>query len=135
MAERLFANSNYQKILAIDLPKTRSFMHLDTVFTNIDYDKFIVHPLIFDNIDAFKLHEITREGIKDINKGLIDVLGELTGKKVTLIKCGGEDPIAAGREQWNDGTNVLTIAPGKVIAYDRNWVTIDLLKKQELKYY
>lgn len=129
MAERLFAKSSYQRILAIDLPISRSFMHLDTVFTNIDYDKFIVHPLIFDNIAAFKLHEITRDGVKDINKGLIEVLEEYTGKKVTLIKCGGDDPIAAGREQWNDGTNVLTIAPGKVIAYERNWVTIDLLKK------
>lgn len=130
MAKKLFKNSSFKKIIAIDLPKTRSFMHLDTVFTNIDYDKFIIHPLIFDNIDAFSLHEITSAGTVDINKGLIEVLEELTGKKITLIKCGGEDPIAAGREQWNDGTNVLTIAPGKVIAYERNWVTIDLLKKQ-----
>gem|GEM_PF-1782960 len=99
MAKKLFKNSSFKKIIAIDLPKTRSFMHLDTVFTNIDYDKFIIHPLIFDNIDAFSLHEITSKGTIDINKGLIEVLEELTGKKITLIKCGGEDPIAAGREQ------------------------------------
>jgi arginine deiminase len=54
-------------------------------------------------------------------------------KKVTLIKCGGNDPIAAGREQWNDGTNVLVLEPGKVIAYDRNHVTIDLLKAAGVK--
>ncbi|WP_050517325.1 arginine deiminase family protein [Mycoplasma sp. HU2014] len=57
------------------------------------------------------------------------MLNDAVGREVQIIRCGGNDSVAAGREQWNDGTNVLTIRPGKVIAYDRNWVTIDLLRK------
>ncbi|PPE06016.1 arginine deiminase [Williamsoniiplasma lucivorax] len=132
-AKQIFDKGSYNKIIVLDLPKSRAFMHLDTVFTNIDYDKFIVHPLIFDSIDQFKIYELTKNGKTEIKKPLIEVLNEATGHKVQLIKCGGEDPIAAGREQWNDGTNVLTIAPGVVIAYERNWVTIDLLKKAGVK--
>ncbi|WP_422397547.1 arginine deiminase [Spiroplasma endosymbiont of Labia minor] len=130
MSKRLFVQRDgYSKIIVLDLPKTRSYMHLDTVFTNIDYDKFIVHPLIFDDINEFKIYEITPTGKKQIKEGLVEYLSSVLGKPVTFIKCGGDDPIAAGREQWNDGTNVITLEPGKVIAYERNWVTIDLLKK------
>jgi len=49
--------------------------------------------------------------------------------KVTLIKCGGEDRIASEREQWNDGSNTLCIAPGKIVTYQRNTVTNKLLKE------
>ncbi|WP_416045129.1 arginine deiminase [Mesoplasma florum] len=129
MSKEVFAKGTYKKILVLDLPKTRAFMHLDTVLTNADYDKFIAHPLIFDNVDAFKIYLITPEGKTEIKKSLIDVLSELVGKPVKIIKCGGDDEIAAGREQWNDGTNHLVVAPGKVIAYERNWVTIDLMEK------
>ncbi|ATZ18461.1 arginine deiminase [Williamsoniiplasma somnilux] len=129
IAERLFKEGTYKKIVVLDLPKSRAYMHLDTVFTNVDYDKFITHPLIFDNIDEFKIYELTPKGKREVKEKLVDFLSDVTGTKVQLIRCGGDDPIAAGREQWNDGTNVLTIAPGKVIAYERNWVTIDLLRK------
>ncbi|AHI53924.1 arginine deiminase [Spiroplasma sabaudiense Ar-1343] len=130
LAKNLFkGEETFKKIIVLDLPKTRSYMHLDTVFTNIDFDKFIVHPLIFDAISEFKIFEVTKEGKKEIKDSLVSFLSKTIGHEVKLIKCGGEDEIAAGREQWNDGTNVITIAPGKVIAYERNWVTIDLLRK------
>jgi arginine deiminase len=132
-APRIFKDGSYKKIIVLDLPKSRSFMHLDTVFTNIDYDKFIVHPLIFDYADEFKIYELTPEGKKEIKKPLVKFLEETLGHKVQFIRCGGDDPIASGREQWNDGTNVLTLKPGTVIAYERNWVTIDLLKKAGVK--
>lgn len=135
LAKRLFEdpNTTFTKIAVIDLPKSRAFMHLDTVFTNISYATFIVHPLIFNYLDMFKLWEITREGKKKVNKNIQTYLSELVGQKVTLIKCGGDDEIAAGREQWNDGTNVVVLEPGKVIAYERNHVTIGLLKKAGIK--
>lgn len=135
VAERLFddESTTFDHIVVLDLPKSRAFMHLDTVFTNIDHATFIVHPLIFDYIDNFKIWEITHEGKKRIKKSLQAYLSELVKKKVTLIKCGGNDEIAAGREQWNDGTNVLVLEPGKVIAYARNHVTIELLKKAGIK--
>lgn len=135
VAKRIFKDpkATFERIVVLDLPKSRAFMHLDTVFTNIDYDKFIVHPLIFDYINKFKIWEITRDGKTKIKKNLQVYLEELVNKKVKLIKCGGDDEIAAGREQWNDGTNVITLSPGKVIAYERNYVTIDLLKKAGVK--
>lgn len=135
VAERLFddPDNTFNRIVVLDLPRTRAFMHLDTVFTNIDHATFIVHPLIFDYIDNFKIWEITTEGKERIKKSLQSYLSGLVQKKVTLIKCGGDDEIAAGREQWNDGTNVIVIEPGKVIAYARNHITIDLLKKAGIK--
>ncbi|WP_339021729.1 arginine deiminase [Spiroplasma endosymbiont of Atherix ibis] len=133
LSNKLFENTSFKKIIAIDLPKTRSYMHLDTVFTNIDYDKFIVHPLIFDDINNFKIIEISQNGEREIKESLVKFLEDITGKKIQLIKCGGDDSIAAGREQWNDGTNVLAIAPGVVIAYERNWATIELLEKAKVK--
>lgn len=138
LAELLFKNSSYKKIIILELPKSRSFMHLDTVFTNIDYDKFLVHPLIFDSMNEFKIFSITSINNGKIKKeelkiNLTQLLKETLGHEITLIRCGANDPIAAAREQWNDGTNVLAIAPGEVIAYDRNWVTNKLLKEAGIK--
>ena len=53
--------------------------------------------------------------------------------KVTLIKCGGKDRIASEREQWNDGSNTLCIEPGKVVVYDRNYVTNDILRQHGIE--
>lgn len=127
VANNLFkTNDSFKRVVALELPKSRSFMHLDTVFTNIDFDKFIVHPLIFENVEQFKIFEITREKTVEIKKELVDYLSELRGTKVQLITC-GDNEISAAREQWNDGTNVLAIAPGEVIAYNRNPATIKKL--------
>ncbi|MBY7704710.1 hypothetical protein JIY74_31480 [Vibrio harveyi] len=81
-SERLFNDpeSNYTKVIVLDLPKSRAFMHLDTVFTNIDYDKFIAHPLIFDHIDEFKIYEVSKEGTKEIKKTLIEMLNDAVGR-------------------------------------------------------
>ena len=57
----------------------------------------------------------------------------LNTEKVTLIRCGGNDPVAAAREQWNDGANTLAIAPGELIVYDRNPVTNALLEEAGIK--
>ena len=117
IASRLFHDSEFTRVLAIKIPAKRAFMHLDTVFTMIDYDKFSVHP------------EIMTAGGE-----LANVLAESLGvSKVQLIQCGNGDPIAAAREQWNDGSNTLAIAPGVVITYDRNYVTNEALRKAGLK--
>lgn len=123
-------NSNIKTILAFRIAESRAFMHLDTVFTQIDYDKFSVHPAILGPLEVY---EITRNGddIKVIKKEgkLEDILSNCLGKKVTLIPCGGGNRIAAEREQWNDGSNTLCIAPGTVVVYDRNEVTNALLRE------
>lgn len=128
-AKRLFVDYPHLRVTLIQMPSKRAYMHLDTVMTCIDYDKFIVHPLVFADLKKFKLFEITKnKGKILVQRDLKSHLEFLVGRKVVLIPCGGSSFVAASREQWNDGTNVLTISPGKVIAYSRNHVTNDLLR-------
>ena len=131
LAKRLLQEENgFEQVLAIDIPKARSFMHLDTVFTMVDRDKFTVHPNIREELRLFVLErgEHGRLSITEEHGRLEDVLREhLDLDRVTLIPCGGDSPIDAAREQWNDGSNTFAVAPGKVVVYDRNHTTNRLL--------
>lgn len=135
-AKNIFQKSRFNKVLVFDIPKCRAFMHLDTVFTMVDYDKFTIHP----GIEApMSLYIITpeKEGQIKISyqtSTLEHILkAELKLGEVELIRCGGGDPIVAAREQWNDGSNTLAIAPGTVITYERNYVSNELLSKRGIK--
>ena len=150
LAQKLLGNSSFQTVLAFEIPSSRAFMHLDTVFTMIDYNKFTIHPEIegplkvyaiskqgdgdFEN-DPYNFHD-TDHGL-DIHleeMSLSDILKKyLKLDNVTLIRCAGGDIIDAPREQWNDGSNTLAIAPGEVIVYDRNYVTNHLLVENGIK--
>ena len=127
IANNLFndPNCSISEVYAFTIPKSRAFMHLDTVFTQIDYDKFTVHPAIIGPMRVFKLTKgIDKINIEEINESLGKILAMILKlDKVELLPCGGNDMIAAKREQWNDGSNTLCIAPGKVIAYQRNEVS------------
>ena len=117
-------------VLAFNIPKTRSFMHLDTVFTMVDRDKFTVHPNILSEITVFVM-ELTdgRVSIREEQGRLEDILKKhLELDSATLIKCGSDSPIDAAREQWSDGSNTLAIAPGEVVVYERNYVTNRILE-------
>ncbi|MFJ6919523.1 MAG: arginine deiminase [Lactobacillus crispatus] len=134
LAHNLFGHSSYDTILAIKIPHNHAMMHLDTVFTMINYDQFTVHSFILDKagkIDIYVLQPDDHNGIKITEKNdLVQVLKEnLHLSELDLIPTGGGDPIAAPREQWNDGSNTLAIAPGEVVTYDRNYVSNDLLRK------
>ena len=116
----------FRKVLAFNIPKTRSFMHLDTVFTMVDRDKFTVHPNILSSITVFvmELDESGKMNIHQEDGRLEDILKKhLELDKVTLIPCGRGSEIDAAREQWSDGSNTLAIAPGEVVVYSRNYVT------------
>lgn len=134
LAHNLFGHSSYDTILAIKIPHNHAMMHFDTVFTMINYDQFTVHPFILDKagkIDIYVLQPDDHNGVKITEKNdLVQVLKEnLHLSELDLIPTGGGDPIAAPREQWNDGSNTLAIAPGEVVTYDRNYVSNDLLRK------
>ncbi|WP_409967169.1 arginine deiminase [Bengtsoniella intestinalis] len=127
LAETILAKSKtFKKVLAFNIPKTRSFMHLDTVFTMVDRDKFTVHPNILSSITVFVM-ELGKDGAMTITQEdgrLEDILKEhLELDNVTLIPCGQGSEIDAAREQWSDGSNTLAIAPGEVVVYSRNHVT------------
>ena len=132
-ARNLLQNSDFKKVLAFDIPETRAFMHLDTVFTMVDYDKFTIHPEIEGPLSVYEMMldehgELKFAALKDELKDILAL--ELKLPAVDLIRCGGGDLLAAQREQWNDGSNTLCIAPGRVITYDRNYVTNELLVKK-----
>lgn len=138
LAKKIFmTDESFEVVLAFDIPKKRAFMHLDTVFTMVDYDKFTIHPEIEGPLTVYSLRK--GEGPEDliIEKETME-LSEILKKyleldDVTLIRCGNGNPIDAAREQWNDGSNTLAIAPGEVIVYSRNYVTNRLLEEHGVK--
>lgn len=133
-AKNLFKdkNSTFKYILAIDIPDERSFMHLDTVMTQVDTNKFAVQDAI---MDISTIYEITKGRgdeleIVENRQSLQKVLEKyLHLSRVELIKCGDGRRIDAEREQWSDGVNLLCIRPGVVVGYDRNFVTNETLRR------
>lgn len=135
-ARNILQGSSFKKVLAFDIPKSRAFMHLDTVFTMVDYDKFTIHPEIEGPLGVYEISlnekgELKFNALKDELHKILAL--ELKVPAVDLIRCGGGDLLAAQREQWNDGSNTLCIAPGTVVTYERNYVTNDLLDKKGIK--
>ena len=128
LAKRLFADeeATIRTVLALEIPCMRATMHLDTVLTQVDHDKFVVFP---DMLDSLRIIEITpgargRLNLRDMGDNLREALEyHLHQEHIQLIFCGGGDNVVAQREQWNDGSNTLCVAPGKVVAYNRNVVT------------
>ncbi|GEK91164.1 arginine deiminase [Alkalibacterium kapii] len=140
LAHELFKkHTTFEKVLAIKIPNVRAMMHLDTVFTMIDHNKFTIHPGILEldgSIDTYTLEKsLDSDELKithqtDLEKVLKEALGV---EEIELIQCGGGDAIAAPREQWNDGSNTLAIAPGVVVTYDRNHVSNGLMREKGIK--
>lgn len=131
--------STFTKVLAIEIPNSRSFMHLDTVFTMIDYDKFTMHAAIFKeenqmNIFTIEKDETTRDIKISHSSQLKQTLEDaLHVDNIQFIPTGNGDAIDGAREQWNDGSNTLTIRPGVVVTYDRNYVSNQLLREHGVK--
>ena len=141
LAKNFFKDSSCKidTILAFSIPSSRAFMHLDTVFTQIDKYTFTYHPGIMGTLQVFEITEgfdpdtFEDLNVKEINDTLDKILEKYLNHKVKLIPCAGGDKVASEREQWNDGSNTLCIAPGVVVVYDRNNVTNDVLRKEGLK--
>ncbi|MTV82890.1 arginine deiminase [Secundilactobacillus folii] len=139
IARKLFEKqSGFEKVLAIRIPHNHAMMHLDTVFTMINHDQFTVHPGILGEggqIDTWTITE-DAEGELQLNhdRDLKRVLKEVLGlSEIDLIPTGGGDPLIADREQWNDGSNTLAIAPGVVVTYNRNYISNQVLRDHGLK--
>ena len=138
LAQHIFGDEEcgITTILAFEIPRTRAFMHLDTVFTQVDRGAFTVHPGILGTLSVY---ELTGKGEKTcktrkLEAALEDILKRyLHLDRVRLIRCGGGSPIAAEREQWSDGSNTLCIRPGVVLVYDRNYMTNRILNDSGVK--
>lgn len=141
LAKSLFYQheTTFHTVLAFDIPKSRAFMHLDTVFTQVDYDKFLIHHDLLQDIKVFEVtrnYEIPNKlKVVPIEGKMDQILETYLHRKITLIPCGGGDVVASDREQWNDGANTVVIRPGEVIVYERNHITNELLKSHGIKVY
>lgn len=139
LAKNIFSTkgNKFKYVLAFDIPDERSFMHLDTVMTRLDVDKFAVHSQVMHVTKVFEISKGKSEeelNIVELNMPLDKLLEKyLHIDKVTLIKCGGGKRIPAEREQWSDGANLLTIRPGVAIAYDRNHVSNETFRQAGIK--
>lgn len=139
LAQNIFAdpNAEIETILALDIPSIRAFMHLDTVMTQIDHDKFTIHPGIMGTLRVYEITPGSKAGelsVNELDAPLPVILGTRLGlDKVTLIRCGGSDQVASEREQWNDGSNTLCVAPGTVVVYDRNYITNEILREHGIR--
>ncbi|MGN0985290.1 MAG: arginine deiminase [Candidatus Enterenecus sp.] len=138
-ARNLFTDpdAKIRTVLAFDIPACRAFMHLDTVFTQIDVNKYTVHPAILGPLTVYEItpgkDDPADLQIRRVDSDLKHILEEYTHvDNVELIYCGGDDLIAAAREQWNDGSNTLCIAPGKIVVYERNDVSNAILRDHGL---
>jgi arginine deiminase len=130
-----------ETIFAVLMPEQRSSMHLDTIFTMISEDECLAHqPLIMtDGTEQVRVVQIsldkekkcveTREVDSLINSLEATIRNYIPGYKLAPILAGGENPLYQDREQWCDGPNVLAIAPGVVIGYERNYRTFQELGK------
>lgn len=136
VAKNIFQGGQFKRVIVFDIPKCRAYMHLDTVFTMVDYDKFTIHPGIEGPLSVYIITPGKDGTLKtSYQTNTLDHIlkTELKLDYIELIRCGGGDPIVAAREQWNDGSNTLAIAPGVVITYERNYVSNELLSKHGIK--
>ncbi len=131
LAEQVLSvgTDGFTKLIVIQIPFTRAYMHLDTVFTMVDYDKFTIYPGVERRLKVFTI-EKGGNGTLRVEQGeslSISLARALKLPTVDLIQTGGGDSITAAREQWNDSTNTLAVAPGKVVTYRRNVVSNETL--------
>jgi arginine deiminase len=135
LARRYFEHGTVTKVIAVELPKTRAFMHLDTAMTMIDRDAFSVYPHLPDTLRSFTLTPLGDGGDYQVteNAELWPVVAEALGVEKVRVMRTPIDLLGAQREQWDDGNNFLAIAPGVIFGYERNTTTNTFLRKNGIE--
>lgn len=136
MAAKMLASEHIDTVIAVDMPKSRAVMHLDTVMTMIDRETFTRYV----GLPALNSWTLTAGAERDgqaqvkIESHLADDMDQVIARGLGLdglrILAADQDPASAAREQWDDGCNVLALEPGVVVGYERNTVTNDYLRDQ-----
>ena len=121
--------------MAIELPHSHAFMHLDTVMSMVDVGTFILYPYFDRNLRSWTISpgEDVGELALSRNHSLWDTLAEILEVPEITVLTTDEDARAAEREQWDDGTNFLAVAPGVVMGYQRNVATNTMLRKHGIE--
>ena len=133
LARRLFASGSATSVIAVEMPARRSAMHLDTVMTMVDRDAFTIYPQIREELAGYTLRPAGDDVTADREDDLFGAIArELDVAALRLFETGG-DAYEAEREQWDDGNNVLAIAPGVVVGYERNVDTNTRLRREGIE--
>jgi arginine deiminase len=135
LAQALFSARQAARVIAVALPKSHAMMHLDTVMTMLDRDTFVLYPYMEQALRSWTITAAEDPGRLSVtnNHNLWDVLAEVLGVDTVRVLTTDEDIRAAEREQWDDGTNFLAVAPGVVLGYDRNVATNTMLRKHGIE--
>jgi arginine deiminase len=132
LARTLFKADAAETVVVAGLPRSRAAMHLDTVFSFCDRDVVTAYTPVVDRISTLSIRRDDSApagmDIRSEDRPLVDVVGKALGVQLRVVPTGG-DRYGARREQWDDGNNVLALAPGVVVGYDRNTHTNTLLRK------
>jgi arginine deiminase len=122
LAQRLFAAGAATRVIAVELPKVRAFMHLDTVLTMVDRATFVAYPHVAESMRTWSLSPSAGDPMPRVTEEprLFDAIRDSLGIDAVDVVTTGGDRVEAEREQWDDGNNVLAVAPGVVVAYERN---------------
>jgi arginine deiminase len=135
LARQYFAHGSVTKVIAVELPKARAFMHLDTAMTMIDRDAFSVYPYLPDDLRSFTLTPVGSGGDYRVteNTDLFPVVAEALGVDKLRVLRTPIDLMGAQREQWDDGNNFLAVGPGVILGYERNTTTNTFLRKNGIE--
>ena len=138
VSRALFRSGQAHTVIAVELPRSHAFMHLDTVLTMVDVDTFVRYPGL--DTDALRTWVLTAADIAEVVEhdtgglhvekriGLFATIADALGvEKLTVLRV-EEDARAADREQWDDANNFLAVGPGVVVGYDRNTVTNAMMR-------
>lgn len=134
VAHALFNKTPVEHVLAVEIPKQRSCMHLDTVLTFTAPGECVVYPPLLERAGFGYVVHLTPSGTAgcfetDMRPNLRSVLQEVLEQEMTFIPCGGSERLHQAREQWTDGANLFAIAPGVVVGYERNRRTFKELQR------
>jgi arginine deiminase len=120
LARSLFDDGLAETVLAVPLAQQRAQMHLDTVCTMVDTDAVVMYANVVDTLSAFTLAR-TPDGVRISEEApFVAAAADAMGIEKLRVIDTGRDPVVAEREQWDDGNNTLALAPGVVVAYERN---------------
>jgi arginine deiminase len=125
IALEMFARQAAARIIAVHIPPSRTYMHLDTVFTLLDIDKATGYPFVVENAAVYSLRPGDKRGTLDVRRepGLAAAIEDALGiGKLDVIPTGGDD-FQQVREQWDSGSNFVALEPGVVVGYHKNEFT------------
>jgi arginine deiminase len=135
VSRALFGAGQATRVVAIELPHSHAFMHLDTVMSMVDHDTFVLYPFFDRNLRSWTVAPGEAPGELDVslNQDVWATLAEILQVPEVTVLVTDEDIRAAQREQWDDGTNYLAVAPGVVLGYERNVATNTMLRKHGIE--